>query len=303
MGDLCNDRIVIVTGGARGIGRSEALAFASQGAKVVVSDLGVELDGSAGSVDVAASVASEIRARGGEATSIAEDVGDTAAAKRIVDCAIDTYGGLDVVVNNAGIIRDKMIFNMDERDFDAVIRVHLKGTWNLSRWAAIYWRDRIKQGTANDARIINTSSPSGLFGRVGQTNYVAAKAGIAAMTITLAAELGRYDVTANAISPVAQTRMTATLERPSETVRPEPSAGGIDLRSPDFVAPLVAWLGSSESRNISGQVFEVGAGLIGIAQGWRHGPAVAREESIWDPAELGAVVGDLMARATPPETS
>jgi NAD(P)-dependent dehydrogenase (short-subunit alcohol dehydrogenase family) len=303
VGDLCNDRIVIVTGGARGIGRSEALAFASQGAKVVVSDLGVELDGSAGSVDVAASVASEIRARGGEATSIAEDVGDTAAAKRIVDCAIDTYGGLDVVVNNAGIIRDKMIFNMDERDFDAVIRVHLKGTWNLSRWAAIYWRDRIKQGTANDARIINTSSPSGLFGRVGQTNYVAAKAGIAAMTITLAAELGRYDVTANAISPVAQTRMTATLERPSETVRPEPSAGGIDLRSPDFVAPLVAWLGSSESRNISGQVFEVGAGLIGIAQGWRHGPAVAREESIWDPAELGAVVGDLMARATPPETS
>jgi NAD(P)-dependent dehydrogenase (short-subunit alcohol dehydrogenase family) len=302
MGDLCKDRVVIVTGGARGIGLSEVMAFANEGAKIVVSDLGVELDGSGGSKSVAESIVEEIRAKGGEATSIAEDVGDTAAAKRIIDCAIDTYGGLDVVVNNAGILRDKMIFNMDESDFDAVIHVHLKGTWNLSRWAAIYWRDRNKEGNTNDARIINTSSPAGLYGNVGQTNYSPAKAGIAAMTITLAAELGRYGVTANAISPVAQTRMTQSIQRPGQAARPEPAEGELNLRSPDFVAPLVAWLGSTESKDTTGQVFEVGAGSIGVAQGWRHGPTEKREDANWDPSELTAVVGRLMSQAAPAGT-
>jgi NAD(P)-dependent dehydrogenase (short-subunit alcohol dehydrogenase family) len=302
MGDLCKDRIVIVTGAGRGIGRSEALAFANEGAKVVVSDLGVELDGSGGSKGIAESVVEEIRALGGEATSIAEDVGDTTAAKRIIDCAIDTYGGLDVVVNNAGILRDKMIFNMDESDFDAVIHVHLKGTWNLSHWAAIYWRDRNKEGLANDARIINTSSPAGLYGNIGQTNYSPAKAGIAAMSITLAGELGRYGVTANAISPVAQTRMTENLQRPGQAPRPQPAEGELNPRSPDFVAPLVAWLGSTESKDVTGQVFEVGAGSIGVAQGWRHGPTEKREGSNWDPSELTAVVTKLMSEAAPPGT-
>jgi NAD(P)-dependent dehydrogenase (short-subunit alcohol dehydrogenase family) len=299
MGNLCEGRVVIVTGAGRGIGRSEALAFAKEGARVVVSDIGVGLDGSGGSVDVAEAVAGEIRELGGEAIAVSEDIGDLAGAERLVGLAKDAYGGLDVVVNNAGILRDKMIFNMEESDFDAVIRVHLKGTWNLMRTAAIYWRERSRAELENDARIVNTTSPSGLYGNVGQTNYSSAKAGIAAMSITGARELARYGVTVNAISPVARTRMTASISRPGAPPRPEPAEGEVDPRSPDFVAPLVVWLGSPESKDVTGTVFEVGAGSIGIAEGWRHGPSEKREGQNWEPSELSPVVSRLMAEAKP----
>ena len=300
MTGLCDGRVVLVTGAGRGIGRSEALGFAREGAKVVVSDIGVELDGSGGSVGVADAVVDEIKGFGGDAIAAAEDVGDFEAAKRLVDLAISHYGKLDVLVNNAGILRDKMIFNMDESDFDAVIRVHLKGTWNLLHWAAIYWRERQKEGVEVDARVINTSSPAGLFGNVGQTNYSPAKAGIAAMTITAAAELGRYGVNVNAISPVAQTRMTASIQRPGADPRPEPAEGELNLRSPDAVAPLVVWLGSAASKEVTGRVFEVGAGSISVATGWNHGPSARRDDGIWEPSDLTELVTKLVGEAPAP---
>lgn len=283
---------MIVTGGGSGIGRAEALELSRQGAQVVVADLGVGLDGSGGSASVADAVVGEITAAGGAAVACREDVGDWEGSKRIVDTAIDTFGGIDAIVNNAGILRDKMMFNMDERDFDAVIRVHLKGTFSMTRWASIHWRGRQKEGLANDARIINTCSPAGLYGSAGQANYSAAKAGIACMTIGAARELARYGATANAISPVADTRMTATLQRAAGTRADDEW----DPRSPDNVAPLVAWLASAESADITGQVFEVGGGSVGVAEGWRHGPSVDKGAR-WDPAELGSTVRELVAAA------
>ena len=303
MSELCEGRVVIVTGAGRGIGRSEALAFAAAGAKVVVSDIGVELDGSGGTSDLAQIVVDEIKAAGGEAVAAVEDVGDLTSSKRIIDTAISTYGGLDVIVNNAGILRDKMIFNMQESDFDSVLRVHLKGTWSLMRWGAIYWRDRSKDGEQNDARVINTTSPAGLYGNVGQTNYSPAKAGIAAMTITAAAELGRYGVTVNAISPVARTRMTQSIQRPDQAPRPEITEDEVDPHSPDFVAPLVVWLGSTESNDVTGRVFEVGGGSIGVAEGWSHGPTATTDGANWDPATLSGTVAKLLAESTPPTTA
>jgi NAD(P)-dependent dehydrogenase (short-subunit alcohol dehydrogenase family) len=294
MGDLCAGRVVIVTGAGRGIGRAEALGFAVEGAKVVVADIGVELDGTGATASVGRGVVDEIIALGGEAVLSTADVGDAKGAQEIFELAVDTFGGIDVIVNNAGILRDKMIFNMDESDFDAVIRVHLKGTFNLNRLGAIYWRDRNKEGLDNDARIINTSSPAGLYGNVGQQNYSAAKAGTAAMVIGLARELGRYGVTANAISPGARTRMTDSIPRPGKPA-PFPTAGP-DLRGPENVAPLVVWLGSSEAKGVTGQVFEVGGGRIAVAEGYRHGPSVD-SQSTWVPSELGPLVTKIVAEA------
>lgn len=291
MGDLCAGRVVIVTGAGRGIGLAEALGFAAAGAKVVVADIGVELDGSGATSSVGQAVVDEITARGGEALLSTADVGDPAGARSIFEAAVDGFGGIDVIVNNAGIIRDKMIFNMDEDDFDSVIRVHLKGAFNLNRLGAIYWRDRAKRGLANDARIVNTTSPAGLYGSAGQQNYSAAKAGLAAMTIGLARELGRYGVTANAISPTARTRMTATIARPGP-----PAAADAGLRGPENVAPLVVWLGSAESKAVTGQVFEVGGGRISVAEGWRRGPT-AESGAGWVAAELGPLVDKLVADA------
>lgn len=287
--------MAIVTGGGRGIGRSEAVELARQGAKVVVADIGAALDGTPEPESVAHSVVEEITRSGGEAIACLEDVGDWQGSKRILDAAIDTYGGIDVVVNNAGILRDKMMFNMDEDDFDSVIRVHLKGTFSLTRWASIYWRGRQKENLENDARIINTCSPAGLYGSAGQANYSAAKAGIAAMTIGAARELARYGATANAISPGAATRMTATIRRPGATGE-APAPDAWDPRHPDNVAPLVAWLASPEAADVTGQVFEVAGGSVGVAEGWRHGPTVDKGAR-WDPAELGPVVHKLVAAA------
>jgi NAD(P)-dependent dehydrogenase (short-subunit alcohol dehydrogenase family) len=293
---ICDGRVVIVTGGARGIGRGHALAFARQGARVVVNDLGVALDGQGGSGEPAAQVVEEIRSHGGEAIANGADVADWAGAGALVRAAIDAFGGLDVVVNNAGFVRDRMFVSCGEAEWDAVIRVHLRGHFCVSRHACDYWRGRAKAGQAVDARIINTSSGAGLQGSVGQSAYSAAKAGIAALTLVQAAELGRYGITANAIAPSARTRMT---EQVFADAMRAPEAG-FDAMDPSNVAPLVVWLGSAESRDVTGRVFEVAGGSIGLADGWRTGPVVDKAAR-WEPDELGAAVHDLLAKAVPPQ--
>ena len=237
--------------------------------KVVVNDLGGSVDGTGADTGPAQSVVDEIVAAGGEAVANTDDVADWDGAKQLVDTAINTFGSLDVVVNNAGILRDRMLFNMSEAEWDAVVRVHLKGTFAPSRWAAEYWRAQHKDGVPVDARIINTSSTSGLFANPGQSNYGAAKSGIATFSIIAAKELGRYGVTVNAVAPGARTRMTENLGGG----RPAPEPGTWDERSPDNIAPIVAWLASAESAAVTGQVFLVGGGRIAIAQGWQRGPA------------------------------
>jgi NAD(P)-dependent dehydrogenase (short-subunit alcohol dehydrogenase family) len=294
---ICDGRIVIVTGAGRGLGRAHALEFARQGAKVVVNDLGVALDGSddakRGPAD---DVVDEISAMGGEAVANADDIADWDGGGRLVQSAIDTFGGVDVVVNNAGFVRDRMFANAAEDEWDAVVRVHLKGHFVASRHAAAYWRDRSKAGEPVDGRIVNTSSGAGLLGSVGQAAYSAAKAGIAALTLVQSAELGRYGVTANAIAPSARTRMT-------EGVFTEMMAeveSGFDAMDPTNVSPLVVWLGSTESSDVTGRVFELEGGMVSMADGWHHGPRREKNER-WDAAELGSVVRELLAEATDPD--
>jgi NAD(P)-dependent dehydrogenase (short-subunit alcohol dehydrogenase family) len=291
MTGICEGRVAVVTGAGRGIGRGHALELARQGAKVVVNDLGGSMDGTGSDTGPAQQVVDEIVAMGGEAVANTDDVSDWNGAKRLIEKAIDHFGTLDVVVNNAGILRDRMLFNMDEAEWDAVIRVHLKGTFGPSRHAAEYWRAQHKAGTPVDARLINTSSTSGLFANPGQSNYGAAKSGIATFSIIAAKELGRYGVTVNAIAPGARTRMTENL---GGAMSQQPAEGEFDPSAPENIAPLVTWLASPESKEITGQVFLVGGGRIGIAQGWQRGPGVDHGAR-WDPTELGAVVPDLVA--------
>ncbi|MBV8930382.1 MAG: SDR family oxidoreductase [Mycobacteriaceae bacterium] len=291
---LVDGRVVVVTGAGRGIGRAHALAFAAEGARVVVNDIGVGLDGSAGD-SPADEVVEEVTSAGGEAVANGDDIADWSGAASLVKTALDTFGRLDVLVNNAGFIRDRMLANTSEEEWDAVIRVHLKGHFAALRHAAEYWRAQSKAGEAVDARIINTSSAAGLQGSIGQGNYSAAKAGIAALTLVAAAELGRYGVTVNAIAPAARTRMTEkvfadTMSRPED---------GFDAMAPENVSPLVVWLGSAESKDVTGKVFEVEGGLIRVAEGWAHGPQLDKGAR-WDPVELGPVVADLLSKARPP---
>lgn len=290
MAALCEGRIVIVTGAGRGIGREHALMLASHGAKIVVNDLGGERDGTGGDGTPAQQVVDEIIAMGGEAVVNGDDVSDWDGAKRMVDQAVETFGGLDVVINNAGILRDRMLTNMSEDEWDAVIKVHLKGTFAPARHAAAYWRDRVKAGEDNVARIINTTSVSGIYGNPGQTNYGAAKSGIASFTIIAAKELYRYGVTCNAISPGALTRMTEDL-----------GMGNLDdeakeMMSPRWIAPIVTWLASTESSPVTGRVFQASGQGLGIANTWHEGPMV---DAVDDPTDLGPVVQQLMADAQP----
>jgi NAD(P)-dependent dehydrogenase (short-subunit alcohol dehydrogenase family) len=292
---VCEGRVVVVTGAGRGIGRGHALEFARQGAKVVVNDVGAELDGAGGSTGPAGEVVDLIRGSGGEAIANGEDVADWAGAERLVAAAVDTYGRLDVVVNNAGIVRDRMVVTMAEDEWDAVMRVHLKGTFATTHFAALHWRERSKAGEQPKGRIINTSSGAGLFGSVGQANYSAAKAGIATFTIVAAAELGRYGATVNAIAPSARTRMT---EMAFAEMMAKPSEG-FDRMAADNVAPLVVWLGSEAAGGVTGRVFEVEGGVITVAEGWQRGLSVDKGAR-WEPAEVGAAVAGLLAKATPP---
>ena len=295
MAGICEGRVVIVTGAGRGIGAEHALEFARQGAKVVVNDIGGALDGTGTDVTPAQEIVDRIRAAGGEAVTSYEDVTDWDAAARLVQTAVDTFGDLHTLVNNAGAVRDRMFVNMSADEWDAAIRVNLRGHFCPARHAAAYWRDQAKAGKPVDARIVNTSSGAGLMGSVGQANYGAAKAAIAALTLVQSAELARYGITANAIAPSARTRMTeAVFADMMATVE-----AGFDAMAPENVAPLVVWLGSNESADVSGRVFEVEGGKLSVADGWQHGTPVDRGAR-WAPGEVGPAVRELLRRAPHP---
>jgi NAD(P)-dependent dehydrogenase (short-subunit alcohol dehydrogenase family) len=292
---LCEGRVAVVTGAGRGLGRAYALELGRRGARVVVNDLGVSADGAGRAEGPAREVVDMIRAAGGEATTSFEDVADWEGAGRIIGAALEAWGRLDVLVNNAGFVRDRMLVSTSEDEWDAVLRVHLKGHFAPTRHAIAHFRERTKAGEKVDARIINTTSGAGLLGSVGQGAYSAAKAGIAALTLVEAAELARYGVTANAVAPAARTRMTETAFADMMR-RPET---GFDTMAPENVAPLVAWLASAESRDVTGRVFEVSGGAITLAEGWSSGPAVDRGER-WDAVDVGPAVRDLLSRGREP---
>ncbi len=285
---LCEGRIAIVTGAGRGIGREHALMLAHHGAKVVVNDLGGNVDGSGGDQTPAHQVVAEIQAMGGDAVVNGDNVASWEGAQRLINTAIETFGDLHVVVNNAGILRDRVLVNMTEEEWDAVINVHLKGTFAPSRWAAAYWREQSKAGRPVSGRIINTTSVSGIYGNPGQTNYGAAKAGIASFTNIAALELARYGVTVNAVGPVALTRMTEGLGPAPETDEER------EARSPRWIAPIVTWLASEESAGVSGRVFEASGQVLAVAEGWVRGP---RHAPVDDPTTLGPIVADLVGKA------
>jgi NAD(P)-dependent dehydrogenase (short-subunit alcohol dehydrogenase family) len=288
MAKLCEGRVAIVTGAGRGIGREHALSLAAHGAKVVVNDLGGNVDGSGGDLSPAQQVVDEIKGMGGEAVANGDSVASWEGAQRLVNTAIETYGDLHAVINNAGILRDRVLVNMTEEEWDAVIAVHLKGTFGPSRWAAAYWREQSKAGKPVDGRIINTTSVSGIYGNPGQTNYGAAKAGIAAFSIIAALELSRYGVTVNAVAPVALTRMTEGLGPAPETDEER------EMRSPRWIAPIVTWLASAESKGVTGRVFEASGQTLAIAEGWVRGPSTTPVE---DPTQIGAAVQELLGKA------
>ena len=294
MTGICEGRVALVTGAGRGIGREHALELARQGAKVVVNDLGVSNHGEGESEGPAHDVVAAIRDMGGEAVANGADVADWKQTEALVQQAIDEFGRLDVVVNNAGFVRDRMFVSCSEEEWDAVIRVHLKGHFCVARHAAAYWRGQVKAGEQVDARIINTSSGAGVLGSVGQSSYSAAKAGIATLTLVQAAELGRYGITSNAICPIARTRMTEgafgdAMKAPEE---------GFDENDPANVSPFVAWLASTQSSSVTGRVWEVFGGTVTVFDGYR------REQSVdigkrWDAAELGPAVEELLEKAKP----
>jgi NAD(P)-dependent dehydrogenase (short-subunit alcohol dehydrogenase family) len=286
MARLCEGRVAIVTGAGRGLGREHALLLAAHGAKVVVNDVGAGTDGSGRDASPAATTVADIRRAGGEAEVNADDVSSWDGAKNMIEQAIKSYGKLDVLVNNAGILRDRMLVNMSEDEWDAVIRVHLKGTFAPARHAAAHWRE-ISRKTAAPVmgRIINTTSTSGIYGNVGQTNYGAAKAGIAAFTIIAARELKRIGVTVNAISPSAQTRMTEGLRAVTEEQRA--------MRDPKWVAPAVVYLASEEAQDITGRIIQAGAGRLAVCEGWRRGAEVPQ---VADPAEAGRLLRAMLPK-------
>ncbi|MEO1062148.1 MAG: SDR family oxidoreductase [Actinomycetota bacterium] len=288
MAELCEGRVAVVTGAGRGIGREYALMLARHGAKVVVNDLGGERDGTGAEIGPAAQVVSEIEAMGGEAVANGDDVSSWEGAQRMINQAIETFGDLHAVVNNAGILRDRMLVNMTEQEWDAVIQVHLKGTFAPSRWAAAYWRERAKAGEAVDARIINTTSVSGIYGNPGQTNYGAAKMGIAGFTVIAARELARYGITVNAIAPAALTRLTEDLGMGN---LPEEQ---LDAVAPHWIAPIVTWLVSEDAKGVSGRVFEASGSVLAVAEGWNRGPSA---EPVDDPTKIGEIAKDLVSRA------
>ncbi|MFE5817746.1 SDR family oxidoreductase [Streptomyces sp. NPDC056479] len=295
MSRMCEGRVVVVTGAGRGLGRAHALAFAAEGARVVVNDLGVGLDGAPGADSPAGQVVDEIRAAGGEAVAHGGDVATGAGAASLVAAAVETYGRLDTLVNNAGFLRDRMLVSLDEDDWDAVVRVHLKGHFLPLKHAAAHWRGEAKAGRTPVARIVNTSSGAGLLGSLGQANYSAAKAGIVGLTLVAAAELARYGVQVNAIAPAARTRMT---ERTFAATMTAPESG-FDAMAPENVSPLVVWLGSEACEGVTGRVFETEGGRITVMEGWRAGPTADRAAR-WTPEEAGEAARKLLGEAEAP---
>jgi NAD(P)-dependent dehydrogenase (short-subunit alcohol dehydrogenase family) len=288
---LVDGKVAIITGAGRGLGREHALLLADHGAKVLVNDLGGGMDGSGADLTPAEEVAALIRQRGGEALVNGASASDFAATGEMVQQAVDAWGKVDILVNNAGILRDKMIFSMDEQDWDAVVDVHLKGHFCPTRHVTAHWRARVKGGEESvDGRIINTASPSGLYGNVGQSNYGAAKAGIATLTTVWALELARLGVTVNCLAPTAMTRLVLEVMGGEDAVSDELK----ESMAPRWISAVMAWLCSDEARNVTGRVFDVRGDRIQIAEGWHGGPV---GENTGDPTELGPVMAKLMAEA------
>ncbi|MBI58901.1 MULTISPECIES: SDR family oxidoreductase [Spongiibacter] len=285
---VCQDRVVIITGAGGGLGAAHAKVFAAEGAKIIVNDINQE---------AAQKVVDDIKAAGGDAVVNTSDITNYDDSLNAVKQAIDTFGDLHVVLNNAGINRDRMFASMTEADWDAIMAVHLKGHFCITSHAVHYWRGQSKEGKAVDARIINTTSGAGLQGSVGQSNYAAAKAGIAALTLNQAAELARYGITANAIAPAARTGMTTAVESMAQRMA-KPDDGSFDYWAPENVSSLLAWLGSAESASVTGRVFEAEGGKISVADGWRKGPEVDKGAR-WEPAEVGQAVEKILAEAVP----
>jgi NAD(P)-dependent dehydrogenase (short-subunit alcohol dehydrogenase family) len=299
MARLLEGKVAVITGSGRGIGREEALLMAKHGCKIVVNDLGAHFDGSGQPTGTPAQeVVAEIKKSGGDAVANGESVSDFKSAKRIIECALDTFGKLNIVVNNAGILRDRMIFNMSEEDWDAVLAVHLKGSFNMARHACEYWREEHKKGNLLGGRLINTSSDAGLLGNVGQSNYGSAKAALAVMAIIVDREMAKYGVTANAIAPIARTRLTvdatpSTAAIMGRDVRP----GEFDAFGAQHIAPLVAWLASDDAASVHGEVFRVGAGSVWLMQGW-HTVGKVSKRAVWDAADLGAALKTELAKGS-----
>ena len=296
MSELCKGRVVLITGAGHGLGRAHALACAQAGAQVVVNDLGVSREGEAGDTTAAQKVVDEIAALGGQAVANGDDVSDWDGAARMVHQAVEHFGRLDAVVNNAGFVRDRMFVNATPEEWDAVVRVHLRGHFCVGRHAAAYWRGEAKAGNTPQARLINTTSGAGLLGSVGQAAYSAAKGGIAALTLVQAAELGSYGITANALAPSARTRMTEPVFG-DQMQKPQT---GFDPHDPANVSPLVVWLASADSQKITGCVFEISGGQLSLADGWRTGPLLDKERAL-APEDIAEMVEALVRRATPPQ--
>ena len=289
---LVEGKVAVITGAGRGLGREHALLLAEHGAKVLVNDLGADPDGTGSDAGPANEVADLIRAGGGEALVNGADVTNFAEAGAMVDQAITEWGQVDILINNAGILRDRMIFSMTEQDWDAVVNVHLKGHFCPTHHVSKHWRERAKSGEEFQARLINTASPSGLYGNIGQANYGAAKAGIAAFTLVCAMELARYGVTANCLAPTAMTRLVMNVMGGEDAVSDEQKAA----MAPHWVSAVVAWLCSAEAQNVTGRVFDVRGDRVQIAEGWHGGPV---GENPGDPTGLGPVMTELMAAARP----
>ena len=288
MSGICEGRVAIITGAGGGLGAAHARVLAAEGASIVVNDINEA---------AAAEVVAQITAAGGKAVVNTSDITNYDDSLNAVKQAIDAFGDLHAVINNAGINRDRMFASMTEADWDAVMAVHLKGHFCISSHAVHYWRGRSKEGEAVDARIINTSSGAGLQGSIGQSNYAAAKAGIAALTLNQAAELGRYGITANAVTPAARTGMTTAVPEMAQRMA-KPDDDSFDYWAPENVSSLVAWLTSSESADLTGRVFEAEGGKISIADGWRTTEGVDKGAR-WQPAEIGGAVATLLAKEVP----
>ena len=302
MAKLLEGKVAIVTGAGRGIGRGEAILLAKEGAKVVVNDFGGGFDGMGKAHGPAEDVCQEIKALGGEAVPNFANVTSFTETKELIDQAVNTFGKLNILINNAGILRDRMIFTMSEEEFDMVIATHLKGTFNCTRHACAYWREQHKAGNVLNGAIVSTSSDAGLLGNPGQTNYGAAKAGIASMTIIWAQEMARYNVRVNTVAPAARTRLT-TDATPSMKAMMEktPPPGEFDFLDPDNVAPMVVWLASDAAKDVTGQVFRAAGDRIWLLQGWHSVDSVAKGKARWEPEELAPAVKKLLEKAPPRE--